>query len=84
MVFQESLKGVSRKFQGCFKEVLRVLTESEVKRCFKGVSRKFQGGSKNFLGCFKKVSRIFQEFQGPFKKISRVFPGRLRGVLRDL
>ena len=34
---------VSRKFQGCFKEVSRVFQES-----FKGVSRKFQG-------CFKKV-----------------------------
>ena len=27
-VFVGSFKGVSRKFQGCFKEVLRVLTES--------------------------------------------------------
>ena len=54
MVFHESLKGVlsfksvSRKFQGCFTEVLRVFTES-----FKGVSRKFQE-------CFKKVSRVCQ------------------------
>ena len=42
-MFQESLngvlslKGVSRKFQGCFKEVLRVCKES-----FKGVLRKFK------------------------------------------
>ena len=37
-MFQKSLEGVSSKFQGCFKEVLRVFTES-----FKGVSRKFKG-----------------------------------------
>ena len=36
-------KDFSRKFQKCFKEVLRVFTES-----FKGVSRKFKG-------CFKEV-----------------------------
>ena len=46
----KSFNGVSRlfkgclKFQGSFKEVLRVFTES-----FKGVSRKFKG-------CFKEVS----------------------------
>ena len=43
MVFQESLKGVSWKFQGCLKEVFMVFTES-----FKGVSGKFNG-------CFKEV-----------------------------
>ena len=41
--------GVSRKFKGCFKEVLRVFIE-----CFKGVSRKFQG-------CFKEVARVLKK-----------------------
>ena len=40
---------VLRKFQGCFKEVSRVLTES-----FMGVSRKFKG-------YVKKISRVFQK-----------------------
>ena len=39
---------VFRKFQGCFKEVLRVFTES-----FKGVSSKFKE-------CFKDISRLVQ------------------------
>ena len=47
---------VKRKFQGCFKEVLRVFTES-----FKGVSRKFQG-------CYSEVSRVFRE---SLKDVSR-------------
>ena len=37
-VFQGSFKGVSRKFQRCFKEVLKVFQGS-----FKGVVRAFQG-----------------------------------------
>ena len=64
MVFQESLKGVwslkgvSRKFQGCFKEASRVFTES------------FKVGSRKCKGCFKEVPKVFQ---GSFRKISRVF-----------
>ena len=42
-VFQVSLKGVSMKFKGCFKDVSRVFQGSS-----KGVSRKFEG-------CFKEV-----------------------------
>ena len=42
-----SVFGVSRKFQGCFKEVSRVFQGS-----FKDVSRKFQG-------CFTEDSRMF-------------------------
>ena len=53
-MFQESFKCVSRKFQVCFKEVLRVLTES-----FMGVSRKFQKYFKEvsgkFQGCSSKI-----------------------------
>ena len=60
----KSFNAVSRKFkrclkfQGCFKVVLRVFTES-----FNSVSSKFQE-------CFKEVS---EKFQGCLKNISRVF-----------
>ena len=64
-LFHESFKGASRKFRGCFKEVLRVFQGN-----FKGVSRKFQG-------CFIDVSRTFQE---SFKDISRNFQGCLKEV----
>ena len=55
MVFQKSLmsvfgfkfKGVTKRFQGCLKEVIWLFMES-----FKGVSTKFQG-------CFWEVSRVF-------------------------
>ena len=45
-----SFKGVSRKFQECFKEVLRVFTEN-----FKGVSRNVNGTST-------KMERHFKSF----------------------
>ena len=57
------------KFQGCFKQVLRVFTKS-----LKSVSIKLQE-------CFKEVSG---KFQGCFKKVSRVFQVRLKGVLSNL
>ena len=41
-----SLKGVSQKFQQCFKEVLRMFTES------------FKGDSRNFKARLQKVSRV--------------------------
>ena len=43
MVSEESFKGVfvQRKFQKCFKEVLRIFTES-FKGNLKGISRKIQ------------------------------------------
>ena len=53
-------KGVSRKFQGCFKEVSRVFQGS-----FKDVSRKLKRVSRKFHGCFKEVSRAFH---GSFKE----------------
>ena len=56
--FSFSVFGVSRKFQGCLKEVSRVLQGS-----FKGVLRKFQG-------CFKNASRVFHR---GFKDVSRKF-----------
>ena len=63
--FYRSCKDVSRKFQGCFTEVSRVLWERS-----KGVSRKFQW-------CFRKVAWMLHEsfkvFQGSFMKTFRVF-----------
>ena len=46
------------KFQGCFKEILRVFTES-----LEGISSKFKAG-------FREALRVFQ---GSFREISRVF-----------
>ena len=82
----KSFNGVSRLFKGClkckgcFKEVLRVFTES-----FKGISREFKGCFKEvsgkYQGCFKKVSRLFQlrlkDVSSNFKGVSRVFERRL-------
>ena len=52
------LKVCSWKFQGCFKEVLRVFQGS-----FKRVSRKFQECFKEVSGKFQKC---FRKFQGCF------------------
>ena len=51
-VFERN-KGVSRKSQRCFKDVLRMLTESfsEVSNVFQ-VS--FKGVPRKFLGCLKE------------------------------
>ena len=67
MVFYLVLKSVNcvsrmykgcLKFQGCFKEVLRVFSESfkgKFPECFKSVSRKFQECLRKFQGYFKGV-----------------------------
>ena len=60
--FQESIKGVCRKFKGYFKEELRVFTESS-----KGVLREFKG-------CFKlSLKGVSRKFQGNIKGVSRKF-----------
>ena len=46
--FQGGFKGVSSKFQWCYKEL------------FKKVSRKCKGDFKGVLECFKGLSRKFQ------------------------
>ena len=62
---QRCLFEVSRKLQGCFKEVLRVFTGS-----FEGVSRKFQECFKKFLRAFKKTSKgVSREFSVCFRGI---------------
>ena len=64
-MFQRSFKGVSRKFQGCFKIVSSVCQGS-----FKSVSRKFHGS-----GSFKDVSMVFHDFRECFKEVSRELSG---------
>ena len=60
-LFQESFKGVSRKFLRCFKEDSRVFQGSfeGVSGSFKEVLRVFQGVSRVFQGSVKVVSREF-------------------------
>ena len=43
---------------------------------FKDVLRKFESVSEKFQGCFKKVSRVYQE---SFKGVSRKFQGCFKG-----
>ena len=59
-MFRESFKGVSRKAEGCFNEVL-----SEFKRCLKEFQLVFEES-------FKGVSRMFQ---GSFKDVARKIGG---------
>ena len=80
------------KFQGCFKEVLRVFTGNfkGVQGSFRSVSRKFQ--ECFFQECFKEISRVFQDcikgvsskIEGHFNSFKgglRVFERSLKGVL---
>ena len=63
---------MSRKFQGCFKEDLRVFTEN-----FKGFQGSLKGVSRKLQECFKKVSMVFKrsatgvsgKFQRCFKEV---------------
>ena len=63
----KSFNNVSRKFQGCFKEVARIFEGS-----FQGVYRKFRG-------YLKKVSNVFQ---GSFLCVSRMSQGNFKGGSR--
>ena len=69
-MFQRGLKGVSREFQGSFKDVLRECRNWLV--CFKGDFSGFQGYLKS----------LQKEFQGRFQSISRVFQGSFKSVPR--
>ena len=62
MVFQETLKGVYKKFQGYFKWVLRVFISREFQECFIEVSGEFQ----EFQECFKVLS---MNIEGHFKVV---------------
>ena len=88
MAFQESVKGVSMKYQGCFMQVSWIGS-------FKGVSRKFQesfnGVLREFQGFFKGVSRVFQrsseddsrKFLICLEEISMVFLESFMGVAKS-
>ena len=90
-MFQGSLKDISKKSKGCFKEVSKVF-QGTFRECFKEISRKckqsllqgnfsfkcvsicfdkcFMGDSWMFQGCFKKVARVFKEFNKCFENVS--------------
>ena len=82
MGFTGIRKGVSGRFQGCFKEG------------FKGVSKKLQESLKSTLkklqGYFKKVSRKIEEcikgvlsgYQGYLKTVQREFQRSFKCILR--
>ena len=63
-MFQSCFKWISRKLQGCFKEVFRV----------------FQGSFRKFPGCFEKVSRVFQLRLKDLSSTLRGFEGYLKEV----
>ena len=70
-MFQDTFKGLSRKFNKCFMEVL-----GKLQRCFKKGSRVFHLRLKGVLSSFKGVSRVFErslkgvsgKFQWCFRK----------------
>ena len=75
------LRKVSKVFQRCFRDILRVFLGRLWGETFKGVlrylkeaQRVFQGGFRDvlrkFQGCLKKVSSVFQE---NFIKVLRLF-----------
>ena len=59
-MLHESIKGVSRKFEGCCKEELGLFLET------------FNGDSRGLQGYLKEVQRMFQ---GSFKDVLRKFQG---------
>ena len=65
LISQGYFKGVSRKFQGCKREVSRVIQGS-----FKGVSRMFQ---RCFSEVSRKPQRCFKKVSSKFKGVSRLF-----------
>ena len=78
-MFQESLMGVSRKFQGSFKRVsmvfqlLSVISVSrEIYEPFKEVSKVFQW----YFKAVKDVSVVFRDCFKEVKSISKVFQRR--------
>ena len=61
-VLQESFLGASRKLQGCFKKVSRVVQEG----CLTGVLSGFEG-------CLEVFGYLRERFQRCFKNVSRKF-----------
>ena len=79
-MFQGRVKGVSRRFEECFKEVSMVFPE-----CFKGVLRNIEEYFKEEQGIGKKFKGKFQMcMKGScFKGFSRKFSGCFTVVSRD-
>ena len=81
------LKGCLSKFQGCFKKVIRVFTESfngvsrKVQGCFTEVSRVFTEVSRVFHGSFREVLRVFQEY---FKDVSEKIEGHFKAIFKGV
>ena len=69
-MFEGSIKGISRKFQGCSKKVFDASRKNE--GCFNGVLCGFQE-------CLKEVQWVFE---GSFQGVSRFFKGSFK-VFRD-
>ena len=74
--FSFSVFEVSIVFQGCLKDISSRKFQGGFTEGFKFVYRKFQGCFQAFKGCFKEVSRVFQEsFKGVSAKIEGCFKG---------
>ena len=74
-VFQGSVKDISRKFQVCFNGVS---SGREFQGCFKEVSRVIHGSLMCFSGKFqwyfkKNFKVVSRKFQGCFKEFSIMF-----------
>jgi len=70
-VFQQTFRGASTNFPGCFNKLSGVLHQT------------FRGASTNFPGCFNKLSGVLQQ---TFRGASTNFPGcfnKLSGVLQQ-
>ena len=90
-MFTANIKGVSRNFEGCFKEGSRVVQGNfrELSRLFKKIPKGVQVRLKGLSSSFKGVSKVFKKkfnrccrgvlmvSQRCFMSCSRKFQGRL-------
>ena len=58
-MFQESLMGVSMKYQGYFMQISWVM-DRKFQESFKSFLRVFEGVLREFQGCFEEVLRMIQ------------------------
>ena len=69
-MFQESLKGVSKKIKEGFS---RVLSGFQVWDTFKGDSREFQGNLEEVQKVFQRSFKDVKCVSGKFQKLSKMF-----------
>ena len=74
-MFTESFKGVSRKFQGCFKDILTMSQGSN-----RGISRVLQVRLKRVSRSFKGVSRVFKRLKTCVREVFMVFQEHFKEV----